>query len=159
MKLTPLLVLIPAAALLTSCEKPKTTATDIAKAESKTAAADIAKVQAKTVDAVQEMKDYTFAQKAEFSASMQKQIAEINRELDALDAKLANASVAVKAEAKPKIEALRLQSAALTKQLDAVKDSNETTWEAVKAGTKKAYEDLKSGFNSARQWVGEKIAP
>lgn len=142
-----LLVLIPAAVFLAGCEKPKT------------ATQDIAKVQAKTAEAVADMKDYTFAQKAEFTASMQRQLAEINRDLDALDAKVANATLPVKAEAKPKIEALRLQAAALAKQLDLVKDSNESTWDSVKAGTKKAFEDLKDGFNSARQWVSEKIAP
>jgi capsule polysaccharide export protein KpsE/RkpR len=151
---TLLLVLIPAAVFLAGCEKPKT-ATDI----SKTASQDIAKVQAKTTEAAADMRDYTFAQKAEFTASMQKQIGEINRELDALETKLASSSIAVRAEAKPKIEALRLQAAALTKQLDLVKDSNETTWDSVKAGTKKAYEELKDGFNSAHQWVSEKIAP
>jgi hypothetical protein len=46
----------------------------------------------------------------------------------------------------------------LTKQLDAVKDSTESTWDSVKAGTKKAFGALKDGFNSARDWVGEKIA-
>jgi len=144
---TLLLVLIPAAAFLAGCEKPKT------------ATQEIDKIQAKTAEAAADLKDYTFAQKAEFTASMQKQLAEINRDLDALETKIAGASVAVKAEAKPRIEALRLQSAALTKQLDLVKDSTESTWDSVKAGTKKAYQDLKDGFNSARQWVSEKIAP
>jgi len=144
---TLLLVLIPAAAFLAGCEKPKT------------ATSEIAKVQAKTAEAAADMKDYTFAQKAEFSAAMQSQIAEINRDLDALETKLAGASAEVKAEAKPKIEALRAQSAALTKQLDLVKDSTESTWDSVKAGTKKAYGELKDGFNAARQWVSEKIAP
>lgn len=141
------LVLIPAAVFLAGCEKPKT------------ATQEIAKVQAKATEAAADMKDYTFAQKAEFSASMQSQIAEINRDLDALEKKLEGASVAVKAEAKPKIEALRLHSAALTKQLDLVKNSTESTWDSVKAGTKKAYAELKDGFNAARQWVSEKIAP
>jgi chromosome segregation ATPase len=143
---TLLLVLIPAIALIAGCEKPKT------------ATPTIAKVQAKTTEVANELKDYTYAQKAEFTAAMKTQIAEIDRDLDALDKKLASSTAAVKAEAKPKIEALRLQSAALTKQLDAVKDSTESTWDSVKAGTKKAFGALKDGFNSARDWVGEKIA-
>ncbi|HUG13356.1 MAG TPA: hypothetical protein VMM36_20235 [Opitutaceae bacterium] len=144
---TLLLVLIPAAAFLAGCEKPKTTTQDIAK------------VQAKTTAATSDMRDYTFAQKAEFSSSMKSQISEINRELDALETRLASSSAAVKAEAKPRIEALRLQSAALSKQLDLVNDSTESTWDSVKAGTKQAFGELKDGFNSARQWVSEKIAP
>ena len=32
-------------------------------------------------------------------------------------------------------------------------------WDDVKAGSKKAYNELADGFQKARQWVGDKIAP
>ncbi len=64
------------------------------------------------------MKDYTFAQKAEFAEKMQGQLASINKDLDQLAAKIENSSDAVKAEAKPKLQALRDQAAQLNKQLD-----------------------------------------
>ena len=90
---------------------------------------------------------------------MQKQLTAINADLDALSAKIEKSSDAVKAEAKPKLQALRDEAAKLNKQLDAVKDSTESTWDSVKAGSKKAFESFKDGVNSARQWVSDKIAP
>ena len=57
------------------------------------------------------MKDYTYAQKTEFVETMQAQLAEINRDLDQLAAKIEKSSDAVKAEAKPKLQALRDQMA------------------------------------------------
>lgn len=107
----------------------------------------------------QEMKDYTFAQRAEFTAAMQSQREEINRDLRALEAKIEKSSDAVKADAKPRLQALRDQSARLDTQLDGLKDATETTWDNVKAGSKKAYADMKDGFTQARQWMSEKIAP
>ena len=64
-----------------------------------------------------------------------------------------------KAEAKPKLQALREQTAKLNKQLDEAKNATESTWNDVKAGVKKGWGELKDGFQQARQWVSEKIAP
>jgi hypothetical protein len=64
-----------------------------------------------------------------------------------------------KAEARPKLAALRDQSAKLKTQLSEVENATESTWDSVKAGSKKAYEALADGFQQARQWVSEKIAP
>ena len=81
----------------------------------------------------------------------------INRDLDQLSAKVEKASDAAKAEAKPKLQALRDQAAKLN--LDEAKNATESAWDDAKAGTKKAYDGLKDGFQQARQWVGDKIAP
>ena len=124
-----------------------------------TASQQMDKVQAETKQAVQDMKDYTFAQKAEFVETMQTQLAALNADLDQLAEKVEKSSDAVKAEAKPKLQALRDQIAQLSKQLDEVKNATESTWESVKTGFKKAYESSKDGFNQARQWVSDKIAP
>ena len=141
------LTLLSAAAFALGCNKEQTTSQQIEK------------VKAETKEAAQDMKDYTFAQKAEFTQKMESQLAEINKDLDQLAAKIEKSSDAAKAEAKPKLEALRDQTAKLNKQLDEVKNATESTWDSVKAGTKKAYNELKDGFNQARQWVSEKIAP
>lgn len=117
------------------------------------------KVKKETKEAAQEMKDYAYAQKAEFVANMQAQLDEINRDLDQLAARIEKSSDAAKAEAKPKLEALRDQTAKLTKQLDQAKDATESTWGDVKDGVKKGYDELKDGFQQARQWVSDKIAP
>jgi ElaB/YqjD/DUF883 family membrane-anchored ribosome-binding protein len=116
-------------------------------------------VKTETKEAAQDMKDYTFAQKAEFVKQMQIQLDNLNKDLDQLAAKIESSSEAVKAEAKPKLQALRDQAAQLNKQLDEARNATESTWDSVKNGFKKAYEATKDGFNQARQWVSDKIAP
>ena len=135
------------AAFAVGCEKQQTTSQQIEK------------VKTETKQAAQDMKDYTFAQKAEFVAAMQVQLDALNKDLDQLAAKIDSSSDAVKAEAKPKLQALRDQAAQLNKQLDDAKSATESTWDSVKAGCSKAYDATKDGFNQARQWVSDKIAP
>jgi len=144
---TLLITVLFAATFAVGCNKEETTSQQLDK------------VQAETKEAAQDMKDYTYAQKAEFVTAMQTQLAEINRDLDLLAAKIDKSSDAVKAETKPKLQALRDQTATLTKQLDEARNATESTWGDVKAGFKKGYSELKDGFNQARQWVSEKIAP
>ena len=144
---TLLLAFFAVAAFTAGCDKAGTTSQQLDK------------VEAKTADAAQDMKDYTYAQKAEFTEKMQGELSAINRDLDQLEIKIEKSSAAVKAGSKPKLQALRGQAAELNTQLDGVKNATESTWESVKAGTKKAYGELKDGFNQARQWVSEKIAP
>jgi cytochrome c556 len=122
-------------------------------------AAQYDKAKKETKEATQDMKDYAYGQKAEFVETMQNQLTEINRDLDHLSAKIEKASDTAKAEAKPKLQALREQSANLNKQLDTARGATESTWDSVKGGSKKAYDELKDGFMVARQWVSDKIAP
>lgn len=122
-------------------------------------AQQIEQAKKETKQAAQEMKNYTYAQKEEFVAGMQTQLAGINKDLDQLAAKIENANAAAKAEAQPKLQALRAQTARLSQQLDEVKGATASTWDSVQAGFKKGYNELKEGFQQARQWVSEKIAP
>ena len=144
---TILLTLLATAAFAVGCDKEKTPAQQIEtiKAETKAAAID--------------MKDYTFSQKAEFTAAMQNQLTALDQDLDTLSAKIDKSSDAVKAEAKPKLQALRDQASELNKQLNNIKDSTETTWDSVKASSQKAWDSLKDGVISARKWTADKIAP
>jgi chromosome segregation ATPase len=135
------------AAFAVGCEKQQTTSQQMET------------VKTETKQAAQDMKDYTFAQKAEFVAAMQVQLDALNKDLDQLSAKIDSSSDAVKAEAKPKLQALRDQAAQLNKQLDDAKNATESTWDSIKAGFTKAYDATKDGFNQARQWVSDKIAP
>ena len=142
-----LLSFLSAAAFVTGCDKEKTTSEQMesVKAETKQAAAD--------------MKNYTFAQKDEFVKYMQGQLTALNESLDKLAAKIESSSDAVKAEAKPKLQALRDQAAKLNQQLAEDQNATETTWESVKAGTQKAYDAMAAGFSDFRQWASDKIAP
>ncbi len=124
-----------------------------------TASQQMDKVQTETKQAAQDMKDYTFAQKAEFVTAMQVQIDALNKDLEQLSTKIDKSSDAVKAEAKPKLQALRDQVAQLNQQLEKAKVATESTWDEVKSGFQKAYDSTKDGFNQARQWVSDKIAP
>ncbi len=144
---TLLLTLLSAAVVAVGCNKEQTTSEqlDQAKTETKQAAED--------------MKDYTYAQKSAFVETMQTQLAALNRDLDQLSTKVESSSATVQAEAKPKLQALRDQAAQLNKQLDDVKNSTESTWDSVKSGFRKSYEASKDGFNQARQWVSDKVAP
>jgi len=117
------------------------------------------KVQAKTARTAQEMNDYSYAQKSQFVEKMQGQLAALSADLDQLAAKIEKSSDAAKAEAKPKLQSLRDQTVHLNKQLDEVKNATESTWDSVKSRFNKAYQSSKDGFQEARQWVSEKIAP
>jgi adenine-specific DNA methylase len=130
-----------------------------AEQDRKATAEQFDKVKQETKAAAQDMKDYTFAQKDAFVAKMQGQMAEINRDLDQLMARVEKSTDAAKAEAKPKLQALRDKAAKLNQQLDQARNATEPTWDAVKAGFQKGYGELKDGFQAARQWVSDKIAP
>jgi polyhydroxyalkanoate synthesis regulator phasin len=125
----------------------------------KTTTEQFEKVKKETKEAAQDMKNYAFAQKDEFVSKMQSQMAAINQDLDQLMARVEKSSDAAKAEARPKLQALRDQAAKLNKQLDEARNATESTWDSISAGFKKGFEEFKGGFNSARQWVSDKIAP
>jgi hypothetical protein len=144
---TLLITFLSSAAFMVGCDKEKT------------ASQQIDQVKTETVQAASDMKDYTYAEKADFVKYMQGQLTTLNSDLDKLSAKIDSSSDAVKAEAKPKLQALRDQAAKLTQQLADDGNATESTWDDVKAGTKKAYASLASSFSDARQWVSDKIAP
>ena len=144
---TLLITFLAAATFVVGCDREKTTAQQIEK------------VKTETKQAAADMKDYTFAQKDEFVKYMQGQLTTLNQDLDQLSAKIDNSSDAIKAEAKPKLQALRDQAAKLNQQLADDTNATESTWDSVKAGTKKAYDSMAAGFVDARQWVSDKIKP
>jgi len=127
--------------------------------DEKSTAAQFDKLTEETKAATEEIRNYSYSQKNEFVTKMQTQLARINRDLDELSAKIEKSSEATKAEWKPKLQALRHQSDRLKRQLDEARNATESTWDEVKAGSKKAYGELKDGFQRARQWVSDKIAP
>jgi cytochrome c556 len=124
-----------------------------------TASQQMDKVQTETTQAAQNMKDYTYAEKADFVKAMQDQLTALNVDLDKLSDKIESSSDSVKAEARPKLQALRDQAAKLNQQLADAQNATESTWDGVKDETKKAWRSLQTGVTNARQWVGDKIAP
>ena len=84
-------------------------------------------------------------------------LAKVNENIDTLDAKINTASASTKAEAKSKLEALRVKSKELGNQIDAVPKATESTWEGVKTDTKDSYSKLKSEVAHERHWISKKI--
>lgn len=125
----------------------------------KTASQQIETIKAETKAAAQDMKDYTFAQKAEFVSTMQAQLDTLDADLNKLAAKIEKSSDTVKADAKPKLQALREQTANMKQQLIDSQNATETTWESVKTASKKTWGSLSASFAEARQWASDKIAP
>jgi archaellum component FlaC len=147
-----------AIALAAGCSKQETSSQPPDKATTETAAKQLDELKADTKEVAQDLKDYTYAQKAEFVESMQARLTALNKELDLLSAKIDRASDKLKAQAEPKVRALRNQVTQLKQQLDAVTDANESTWDSVQAKAQKAYADLKDGFRQAQQWVSDKLS-
>ena len=150
-----LLTLLAVAALATGCGPSEKPATEDREATAK----QLEKIRTETKEAAQDIKQYAYAQKAEFVADMQTRMAQIKGDLDQLSAKVEKSTDAVKAEAEPKVRALRDQMAGLSKQLDEARNSSESTWANVQARSKKAYDELKDKFRQARQWLSDKLAP
>ena len=117
------------------------------------------KVAKETKEAAKEINEYAYAQRVEFAEKMKIQLNDIKKELDLLAPKLETANEAVKAEGKAKLQTLRDQVTALEKQLDGIKDASESTWDEVKAGFRKSYDEVKDSAQQARQWLSDKIAP
>ena len=125
----------------------------------RTASEQLDRVQAKTADVAQDMRDYTYVQKDEFLAKMRSQLADLNRELDELAAKVEKSSATVRADAQLRIDALRGQTARLNRQLDDATNASESSWDKFKADVRRTHDASKEDFKQARQWLSEKIAP
>ncbi len=47
----------------------------------------------------------------------------------------------------------------MNQQLDEARNATESTWDSVKAGSRKTWDAMKNDFQQARQWASDKIAP
>jgi hypothetical protein len=103
--------------------------------------------------------DYEYAQRNELVEDMKAHLADMQVEVDAIEAKLATATGDAKAEIEVKLAALRKRWDASKKELAAVEAAGEADWEIVKARFAKAYDDLDSSVDDARQWVSDRIEP
>jgi hypothetical protein len=131
-------------------------ATGIASGQTASQGPDNDKSETKTT--TQDVKDYTFAEKAKFTEEMKRQLAAINRDIEKLDAKIANDDAEAREKAKPELHALHVKADRLGKQIDAAKDATESNWDRVKADSRKSYNELKDGVNRAHRWVSDKLA-
>jgi peptidoglycan hydrolase CwlO-like protein len=103
--------------------------------------------------------EYSYSQKDELVSKMKSQLADVNSEIKRLSEKVATSAGNAKDEAKPKLEALKEKAKNLDVYIDKAQNASESTWADVKDGSRKALDDAKQGFNEARAWLAEKIAP
>ncbi|HSY18465.1 MAG TPA: hypothetical protein VK815_09040 [Candidatus Acidoferrales bacterium] len=124
----------------------------------KTANRQFETVKTEITRAAQDMKDYPYAQKAEFVKAMHTRLNMLNLDLYKLTAKIDGSTDAVKAEARPKLQALRDQATKLNQQLADVPNATASVWDGVKAGTKKNCDTMADGVLGACKWAGDKIS-
>ncbi|HEX4343445.1 MAG TPA: hypothetical protein VH255_08640, partial [Verrucomicrobiae bacterium] len=97
--------------------------------------------------------------KEDVIATMRVDLDRLKAQMNVLGAKIQSGSETVKAEAQPKLEALREKIADLDQQLDKAKDASASKWDEFKAGFEKSSADVKNSLSEARDWVSEKISP
>jgi len=137
--------------------KPQTDV-PVAGETSRDAAAQLDRAKKETKEAIDATRDYAYAQRADYAAKIRAELAELNKEIDRLSAKAESSSASARAEAKGKLQEVREKLARLSEKLDGVPSATESTWEDVKSGVRKGYDEVKDAFDQARRWVSEKIA-
>jgi hypothetical protein len=150
--------LLSAAAFAVGCTA-KDGKSAVAPKPGESAAAHLDKAKVETKEAAQAMRDYAYAEKADFVDKMKKELVSIQEEMDRLGTKVDRASGAAKADAKVKLETVREKWVQAKKQLDRAENTTESGWDDVKNGFKQSYADLKDSFDKTRQWLSDKIAP
>jgi len=146
-------------AFTVGCKPANDGAVNPAEPAAESAAAKLDQARQETKEAVQATKDYAYAQKTEFVETMRAQLADLNKEMEELAAKVETSTGVAKEEAAAKLQALREKTAGLNQKLEEVGNATESTWAEVKTGFKKAYDETKKSINEARQWLSEKISP
>lgn len=109
--------LLGAAALAVGCTSKEVKAS-VEPKQAQPSAAHLEKAKAETKQAEQEMRNYAYAERAEFVVKMKKELVSIQDELDQLGAKVESAGGSAKADARVKLAAVREKWAQAKKQVD-----------------------------------------
>jgi hypothetical protein len=150
--------LLGVAALAMGCTSKEVKAA-VAPKQAEPAALHLEQAKADTKEAAQAMREYAYAEKAEFVVKTKKDLVGIENELDRLGAKVESAGGSAKADAKVRLTAVREKWAQAKTLLDRAETATESNWNDVKSGFKQSYADLKDSFDKTRQWLSDKIAP
>jgi Spy/CpxP family protein refolding chaperone len=159
MKSTTLIAtLLAGAALAVACTS-KDTEWAVWPSAGESPATNLDKAKGETKEAVQAMREYAYADKAEFAAKMRKELVSTQEEMDRLGAKVDKAAGVAKLDAKVRLAAAREKWYQAQRLLDQAETSTESNWDEAKNGYKRSYADLKVSFDAARQRLSETIAP
>jgi hypothetical protein len=117
------------------------------------------KAKTETKEAAQAIRDYSYAEKAEFVDKMKKELGEVEREMDRLSAKVDSSGSAAKTDAKQKLEAVRAQWTKAKEQLAQAESATQASWSDVRDAFKESYGTMHDSFDKTRQWLSDKIEP
>jgi len=94
--------------------------------------------------------DVSYAQKDDWISKLKSQASDVNAEIQRLST---NGSE----EAKSKLETLKDKSKNLNVEIDKAQNATESTWNDVKASSKKAMDEASASFQDAKDWVAKKL--
>jgi peptidoglycan hydrolase CwlO-like protein len=112
-----------------------------------------------TLKAAHAVEKYGYARKEQFVGAMNRELADIQSEIDKVSAEIESTSGAAKAEAQEKLKVLRRKWSEARGELDRAGNATEEAWEDVEDNFNKRRGELKTDFNEFRVWMAEKIAP
>ena len=101
--------------------------------------------------------DVSYSNRQDFIAKMKDEAKNLESQMERLQVKATNAADNASAEAKTKLETLKEKSKNLNVEIDKAQNSNESTWNDVKASSRKAMDDAKNSFQDAKDWLSDKI--
>jgi hypothetical protein len=147
-----------AATLATGCKStPENPTFDTKQQES--ASVQLARAQADSKAAAQALAEYSYTRKAEFVATMNKELLIVQNDLDRLSARVGSPGGAAKADAKAKLESVREKLSQTKGLLAQVESATESTWNGATGGFRQAYASLHDSVEETRSWLSDKIAP
>jgi chromosome segregation ATPase len=107
------------------------------------------KITKETREAVEATKEYTVQQKEAFQRKAHEELVAIQKQIQALRKKAAEASSATRAEVQKSIAELEKKKDAAKNKLDELRDATDAKWTEVKSGVNSALEELKQSYQKA----------
>jgi len=103
--------------------------------------------------------DYTYAQRMIFIADMKQELTKIQSDIDKLSERVARSKGEAKDSWEKRLNAVREELELTKTKIEDAQNANESGWEDVKRGFRKANDSLKKSFEDTRQWLSDKIEP
>lgn len=113
----------------------------------------------KNLEAYNASKDYLNGQKVEFIKDLQRNFAELQDDMRAVDEEVREVTAELKVEAQKKLQDLELKKDRLESEVDRVLEATAENWKEVEAECKQHLQEVKKSVREMRKWLSEKIAP
>lgn len=124
-----------------------------------TAATQREKAMTATKEAAQSIKAYSYAERDAFIDAANRELSDIQTEMERLRRVVARSSGAARADAEAKLEQVSDSWAAAKAQVERAEAATEDGWEEVQIRYRTTRSDLNSSFDDTRQWLSEHIEP